>query len=79
MILNSRSINNSDFRKIVKKRLIDLNMYQVDLAKKINMNPKYLNFILQGRRSPGKYKSVILSAIGLGSKEVISKNERREL
>lgn len=39
----------------VKKRLIDLQMTQEELARRVGTSPKYLNMILYGKRSGKKY------------------------
>lgn len=43
------------FGKKVKKRLIDLGMTQVELAKEVGITDKYLYKILHGYRSGAKY------------------------
>lgn len=49
----------------VKKRLIDLNMTQRELAAQIGINENYLSDVLNGRRSGKKYKPSIILQLGL--------------
>ena len=49
----------------IKKRLIELNMTQRELANKIGMNENYLTDILNGRRSGKKYMDDITKTLGL--------------
>lgn len=43
------------FGKKVKKKLIDMNMTQVELAAKVGISKQYLYKILSGERSGEKY------------------------
>ncbi|PXV84724.1 helix-turn-helix protein [Lachnotalea glycerini] len=47
------------FGKVVKVRLIELNMTQVELAKRLGIKRQYLCRILNGDRSGKKYLSDI--------------------
>lgn len=47
----------------VKKKLVELNMTQRELAKRLQMNENYLTDILSGRRSGKKYKSKIIEIL----------------
>lgn len=47
----------------VKKKLVELNMTQRELAKKLQMNENYLTDILSGRRSGKKYKAKIIEIL----------------
>lgn len=49
----------STFGRQVKKRLIDRNMTARQLAEMIGTTPQYLNKILHGERSGGKYIEAI--------------------
>lgn len=51
------------FGIIVKKRLIELDMTQRELARSIGVNENYLTDILKGRRSGKKYKEAILKTL----------------
>ncbi|MCR2045180.1 helix-turn-helix domain-containing protein [Anaerosalibacter massiliensis] len=51
------------FGKKVKKQLIELEMTQRDLAKKVGVHENYLTDILNGRRSGEKYKDKIQKII----------------
>ncbi|EKN63318.1 helix-turn-helix transcriptional regulator [Schinkia azotoformans] len=53
------------FGIIVKKRLIELNMTQRQLAKKIGVNENYLTDILNGRRSGKKYIDQLTKTLAL--------------
>lgn len=45
----------TDFGRKVRKRLIDMNMTQVELAALLGCNKQYLHKILTGERSGRKY------------------------
>lgn len=49
----------------VKKRLVDLNMTQRELAAEIGVNENYLTDILKGRRAGTKYKGAIIEKLSL--------------
>lgn len=49
----------------VRKRLIDLNMSQVELAQQVGTTKVYLNLILYGERSGKKYLSKIYQVLGM--------------
>ncbi len=49
----------STFGRQVKKRLIDRNMTARQLAEMLGTTPQYLNKILHGERSGGKYIEAI--------------------
>ncbi len=51
----------------IKKNLVDRQMTQTELAKKIGVSPKYINLILYGERSGKKYIPAITSLLGLDS------------
>lgn len=51
----------------IKKCLVDRQMTQKELAKKIGVSPKYINLIIYGERSGKKYIPAILSYLGLDS------------
>ena len=51
--------------KRVRKRLIDLDMTQRELAKKVGMRESYLGDILSGRRPGTKYADKIYKVLGL--------------
>jgi len=52
-------------REIVKKRLIEVNKTQKELAQEIGASEKYLYLILYGYRSGEKYLPGIEKALGL--------------
>ncbi|HHY73258.1 MAG TPA: helix-turn-helix domain-containing protein [Bacillus bacterium] len=53
----------------VKKKLIELNMTQRELARDIGVNENYLTDILRGRRSGRKYKDAIIQRLDLETEE----------
>ena len=53
------------FGKKVKKKLIDMNMSQADLARQLNMSRFYLWRILNGDRSGKTYRDRIISVLGI--------------
>ncbi|HHW39119.1 MAG TPA: helix-turn-helix transcriptional regulator [Bacillales bacterium] len=60
----------------VKKRLIELNMTQRQLAKNIGVNENYLTDILNGRRSGKKYIDRLTKTLALDIEESnLYKNE----
>lgn len=56
------SVNNN-FALYVRKRLLELNMTQRQLARDIGMNENYLTDILNGRRSGKKYREAIVKRL----------------
>ncbi|MGI6145539.1 MAG: helix-turn-helix transcriptional regulator [Clostridia bacterium] len=57
------------FGVVVKKRLIDLGMTQVQLAEAIGTSKNYLNLILYGDRSGNKYIPSIIEKLKLDPKD----------
>lgn len=55
------------FGKKVKKRLIDLNMTQAELAAMLGTTRQYLNKILVGTRSGEKYREEIKRILKMDS------------
>ncbi len=53
------------FGVVVKKRLIEKGMTQVQLAEMVGTSNKYLNLILYGDRSGEKYIDSIAKVLGL--------------
>lgn len=53
----------SEFGKQIKIRLIELNMTQRTLAKKVGVNENYLTDIVNGRRSGKTYRSAIMNVL----------------
>lgn len=53
----------------IKKGLVEKNMTQRDLAKKLSMNEQYLADIIHGRRSGTMYIGRIYDELGLNSDE----------
>ncbi len=50
--------------KKIKKRLIDLNMTQRDLAAMLGVNAVYLTKIMNGTRTGAKYRKQIAEILG---------------
>lgn len=53
----------------IKKKLVDRQMTQTELACRIGASPKYINLILHGERSGEKYMPAISSLLGLSMKK----------
>jgi len=58
------------FGVVVKKKLIDLGMTQVQLAEAIGTSKNYLNLILYGDRSGKKYISGIIEVLELDPEDI---------
>lgn len=50
---------------IIKKRLVDLNMTQGELAEAVGVNVNYLGLIIYGYRSGTKYMDAIEKVLGI--------------
>ena len=59
----------------IKKCLVDKEMTQKELAKKIGVSPKYIHLILYGERSGKKYIPAILLYLGLDPDIVHEQNK----
>ncbi len=59
----------------VKKRLVELNMTQRELANTVKMNENYLTDVLNGRRSGKKYMDKIIQVLGIDEKHYQSMRE----
>lgn len=55
------------FGKAVKKRLVDLDMNQNDLAAQFGISGAHLHYILYGERSDAKWINPICEALGIRS------------
>ncbi|AFS79595.1 HTH domain-containing protein [Gottschalkia acidurici 9a] len=53
------------FSMKVRKRLVELDMTQRQLAKDIGVNENYLTDILRGRRSGEKYRQAIIEKLDI--------------
>lgn len=51
--------------KAIKKRLIDLDMTQVELAALLGVNKNYVTRIMTGERSGKKYRKAIAEILGI--------------
>ena len=63
------------FGKEIKKRMIDLDMDQKDLAEAINVTPSYISDVFRGARSGVKIKRKICEAVGLEYDQLIKQLE----
>ena len=59
----------------IKKRLVELNMTQRELANTVKMNENYLTDVLNGRRSGKKYMDKIIQVLGIDEKHYQSMRE----
>lgn len=59
--------------KIVKKRLIDLDMTQTELAQRAGVSYLYLKLIISGQRSPGKHAKALAKILKIDEKLLTSK------
>lgn len=55
----------SDFGKAIKKRLIDIDMTQMELARKMNVSAPYVGEILRGTRTSENARRKVCEAVGL--------------
>lgn len=60
-----REVRWTDFGVLVKKRLIDLDMTQKDLADALGTTKQYLQKIMRGERSGEKYVEKICEILDL--------------
>lgn len=51
--------------KLMKKRLIDLEMSQVELAALLGVNKNYITRIMTGERAGTKYRKAIAEILGI--------------
>ena len=63
------------FGKEIKKRMIDLDMEQKDLAKAVGVVPSYISDVFRGARSGVKIKKKICEAVGLDYDQLMKKME----
>ncbi|MBU5312247.1 helix-turn-helix transcriptional regulator [Tissierella carlieri] len=60
----------TQFGVLVKKTLVEIGMTQVELAEEVGTSNKYLNLIIYGERSGGKYIDSIARVLGLDLEEL---------
>lgn len=65
-----KSQNLSNRAKAVKKRLIDMNMTQRELADKIGVQETFLSNMLKGRKAGNVYWARIEQILGLSLKDI---------
>lgn len=64
------------FGKEIKKRMIDLDMSQADLARKAGVSSPYVVEILRGTRSSENAQRKICEAVGLDYDELMQRLEK---
>lgn len=65
IIIMEDNITVNYFGISVKKRLVEMNMTQRELAKEIGINENYLTDVLKGRRSGKKYREAIIKRLNI--------------
>lgn len=63
--MNNKKRSIPYFSVRVKKRLVELDMTQRQLAEEVGMSEKYLTEVLRGRRSGARYREAILETLGI--------------
>jgi ribosome-binding protein aMBF1 (putative translation factor) len=58
-------MDNSDFSKDVRKRLIDMGLSQTSLGKKLGIRVNRVNDAIAGRREGRKYIKIIADFLGI--------------
>lgn len=61
----SMSKDTTPLGKVIKKRLIDQGMTQIQLAEIVGTSPKYLSLIIRGDRTGRKYMPRIIDVLGM--------------
>lgn len=72
-----RSYPITPFGKEIKKHMIDLEMSQSDLAKKMGVSSPYVGEILRGTRSSVNAQRKVCEAVGLDYDELMKRLEER--
>lgn len=70
-----RSYPITPFGKEIKKHMIDLEMSQSDLAKKMGVSSPYVGEILRGTRSSVNAQRKVCEAVGLDYDELMKRLE----
>lgn len=60
----------TDFGKIIKKRMIDIDMNQAELARKMGVSSPYVGEILRGTRKSENAQRKVCDAVGLDYDEL---------
>lgn len=55
------------FGKVIKERMIELEITQKELAELIKVHPQYISLIVNGKRSGLKYREKIRAVLGIPS------------
>ena len=64
------------FGKAIKKHLIDIDMSQADLARKMGVSAPYVAEILRGTRNSENAKRKVCQTVGLNYEDLMQKLER---
>lgn len=67
------------FGKEIKKRMIDLDMSQNDLAQKMGVSSPYVGEILRGTRNSANAQRKVCEAVGLDYDELMQRIEKDQL
>lgn len=65
------------FGKAIKKHLIDMDMTQTDLARKMCVSTPYVGEILRGTRNSENAKRKVCEAVGLDYENLIQELEKK--
>lgn len=65
----------TNFGKEIKKRMIDIDMSQSDLARKMGVSSPYVGEILRGTRNSENAKRKVCEAVGLDYEKLIQELE----
>ena len=71
-----RSYPVTPFGKEIKKRMIDLDMSQNDLAEKMGVSSPYVGEILRGTRNSTNAQRKVCEAVGLDYDELMQRLEK---
>ena len=71
-----RSYPVTPFGKEIKKRMIDLDMSQNDLAQKMGVSSPYVGEILRGTSNSAYAQRIVCEAVGLDYDELMQRIEK---
>lgn len=69
-VIKMTEVTAKDFGKAIKKRLIELDMTQAELAKMLGMTRQELSRMLKGKRPGYKYREKMLQVLKLDANDV---------
>lgn len=72
-----RSYPVTDFGKEIKKHLIDIDMSQSDLARKMGVSSPYVGEILRGTRNSENAKRKVCEAVGLDYEKLMQRLDEK--